>query len=309
MQIFESTGETAAHVERGCVVALGFFDGVHRAHSAVLAAAREEARSRALPFLVLTFRGDDAPKGGAPLLTTDDERAALFAAAGADAAVFAPFSALSHLSPEAFVATVLGGDLRARVAVTGENFRFGHRAAGDARLLSRLLRAVGGEAIAHPPVLHDGEPISSTRVRQALAVGDCALAAALLGRPYALTLPVVRGDGRGAGLGFPTANQRPPEGRMLPAAGVYRTRVILPGGAIAYGVTDVGTRPTVGGAEVRCETHILDASGDLYGAPLTVEFLGRLRGEERFSSLSELSEKIRKDCEEVRVWLSQNGPN
>ena len=309
MRTYKDVAEAARQNDGDSVVALGFFDGVHRAHAAVLAAARAEADRRALPLFVLTFRGDDAPKGGAPLLTSDEERLALFAAMGVDAAVLSPFSSLSHLSPEAFVTSVLLGTLSARVAVTGENFRFGYRAAGDAARLSHLMNEGGGEAIALPPVLYGGAPISSTRVRAALADGDCALAEALLGRPYALTLPVVRGEARGAGLGFPTANQRPPEGRALPLAGVYRTRVTLPSGAVAYGVTDVGTRPTVGGCEVRCETHVLDFSGDLYGAPLTVEFLARLRGEVKFSSLSELSERIRKDCEEVRVWRSQNGTN
>ncbi|MBQ2719239.1 MAG: riboflavin biosynthesis protein RibF [Clostridia bacterium] len=307
MKILKAAAPLGTLAPRGCVVALGFFDGVHRAHAAVLAAAREEALRSALPLLVFTFRAEDAPKVGTPHLSDDAQRAALFAAAGADMAVFSEFSALSHLTPEAFVDTVLVGALGTRVAVTGDGFRFGHRAAGDAACLGRLLAKHGAAAVALPPVLHGGEPISSTRVRQALERGDCAEATALLGRPYDLTLPVVRGDGRGVGLGFPTANLCPPAGRALPRFGVYVTRVGLPDGKAAFGVTDVGTRPTVAGSEVRLETHILDHTGELYGEPLTLEFLTRLRGEVKFSSLSELSERIRMDCEEVRIWLRQNG--
>ena len=215
MRTYKDVAEAARQNDGDSVVALGFFDGVHRAHAAVLAAARAEADRRALPLFVLTFRGDDAPQGGAPLLTSDEERLALFAAMGVDSAVLSPFSSLSHLSPEAFVTSVLLGTLSARVAVTGENFRFGYRAAGDAARLSHLMNEGGGEAIALPPVLYGGAPISSTRVRAALADGDCALAEALLGRPYALTLPVVRGEARGV---RPRGARSPSRGCTAPAS-------------------------------------------------------------------------------------------
>ncbi len=290
-----------------CVAALGFFDGVHRAHAAVLHAAAEEALCASLPLLVFTFASADAPKGGTPRLSDDGERAALFYEAGASLCVLSGFSAIAGLSPEDFVARLLVGTLGATVAVVGEDFRFGHRALGDAVCLARLMEAAGGRAHIVPSIRSEGEPISSTRIRRALAEGDCEAATALLGRPYSLSLPVCRGAALGTTLGIPTANQCPAPSRMLPAPGVYRTSVTLPGGAIYDGVTDVGSRPTVDGRETRIETHLLDFSGDLYGQTLTVAFHSRLRGERRFPSLSALTLQIQKDIEEVRAWRMRNG--
>ena len=290
------------------VVALGHFDGFHRGHAAVLAAAARLARERGLPLLVFTFAANDAPKTGA-LLSDDDDRAAHFAAAGADYAVFSPFSEISHLTPQAFVREVLVGELRAAAAVTGEDFRFGAGAAGDAALLASLLREVGAEAVSVPWVTADGEKISSSRIRRALDAGDCRTAAELLGRPYALSHTVLHGRHIGHTLGFPTVNGRPEPDRALPAAGVYGTAVTLPDGRRYRAVTNVGTRPTVGDGELRVETHILDFSGDLYGERITVAFLVRLRGEREFSSLSALAEQIAKDCKEIQLWNTPNGHN
>ena len=290
------------------VVALGFFDGVHTAHAAVLGAAARIARERGLPLLVYSFSSADSPKA-APLLSTDEEKLALLGEHGADLAVLAEFSEVSSLSPEAFVRDVLVGGLRAAVAVTGEDFRFGHGASGDTALLASLLGSLGGEAVAVPSVLSDGVKVSSSAVRSALAEGDPERAQALLGRPYSLTLPVLAGRHIGHTLGFPTANQSPPEGRAIPASGVYVTSVVTEGGARYLGVTDVGTRPTVGGEGVRLETHLLDFSGDLYGRPLTVSFLHRIRGERKFSSISALAEQITSDCKEARIWSTTNGSN
>ena len=289
------------------VVALGFFDGVHRAHEAVLETAAREARRRGLPLLVFTFAAADAPKGGALLLSTDAERARLFRSIGAEMGVFADFSAIASLTPEEFVSEYLIARCHAAVAVTGEDFRFGYRASGDSRRLDTLMRAAGGEAVALSPVLFRGTPISSTRIRRALEVGDCETASALLGRPYSVTYPIRHGDSRGHTLGFPTANQVPPFWRMLPARGVYRTAVTLDDGSTYVGVSNVGMRPTVDGEETRIETHILDFEGDLYAQSMTVSFLARLRGEMKFSSLEALSEQIQKDCQEVRTWILQNG--
>ena len=307
MEILSLPALTPVPAPAASVVALGFFDGVHTAHAAVLAKAAAVAAARGLPLLLFTFSAADAPKG-APLLSGDEERAALFFAAGATHVVFAPFSALADMAPEAFVAYLVD-KAHVGVAVTGENFRFGRGAVGDAPLLARLMRAHGGEAYAVPSQCFEGAPISSSRIRRALADGDCRLATALLGRPYALTMPVTHGRHLGHVLGFPTANFRPPARRALPAFGVYGTEVTLPDGRILRGVTDVGRRPTVRGEEVRVETHILDYSGDLYGSMLTVAFLGRVREERCFSSLSALTEQIKRDCEEVRAWKQQNGPS
>ncbi len=290
-----------------CVAALGFFDGMHRAHTAVLRTAAHEARRRSLPLLVFTFASCGAPKGDAPRLSTDEERAALFYEAGASLAVFADFPTLAALSPEEFVSSVLAFRLGVSLAVVGEDFRFGYRAAGEALSLRRLMEAEGGGAYIVPSILEGGEPISSTRIRSCLTTGDCEGAARLLGRLYTLALPVLHGASLGASLGFPTANQRPEKGRMLPQNGVYRTAVTLPDGRCFDGVTDVGTRPTVEGSEVRMETHILDFSGDLYGNTLRVAFASRLRGEIAFPTLDALKEQIKNDCKEVRAWRLQSG--
>lgn len=307
MEILALPARTPTEAPAACVAALGFFDGVHRAHAAVLSAAAEEARRRSLPLLVFTFASQGAPKANVPRLSDDGERAALFHGRGASLAVFADFPALASLTPEAFVTDILRARLGVVLAVVGADFRFGHRALGDAARLSRLMAAAGGEARVLPLVSEGGEPISSTRIRASLAEGDCEGAARLLGRPYSLTLPVLHGASLGVSLGFPTANQRPLPGRMLPKAGVYRTVVTLPDGRCLDGVTDVGTRPTVAGSEERCETHILDFSGDLYGKTLTVAFASRLRGEIAFPSLNALKEQIKNDCMEVRTWRLQNG--
>lgn len=296
----------AAKAPPSCVAALGFFDGVHKAHAAVLAEAARAAEERGLPLLVFTFSEKDAPKSG-PLLSSDGERAAAFSSLGASYVCFARFSELSGLSPRAFVRDVLVGALHAAFAVAGEDFRFGHRAEGGMRELSALLREAGGEAIFVPPIFAGGEKLSSTRIRALLREGDCEGAAALCGRYYSLTMRVSRGEARGHALGFPTANCLPPEGRLIPADGVYATRVTLPDGRTLTGVSDIGVRPTVAGRERRIETHILDFSGDLYGKTVTVAFCKRLREERRFSELSDLVGQIRRDCEEVRLWSIHNG--
>lgn len=306
MQAFSLQGMTPAELPPRAVVALGFFDGVHKAHAAVLAEARALADARSLPLLVYTFRADDPPKGGL-LLSSDRERAAHFSSLGARYAVFARFSEVSHLSPREFIDTVLLLKLGAAAVVVGEDFRFGYRAAGDAALLASAFREAGLECRVIRPLLDGGAPISSSRIRAMLKEGDPEGALRLLGRPYALNLPVMRGRNLGHTLGFPTANQHPEEWRAVPRFGVYVTEVTLPCGARFFGVTDVGTRPTVSGEGIRLETHLLDFSGDLYGKQLTVAFLHRLRDERRFTSLSELSAGIANDCKEAREWMLANG--
>lgn len=309
MQILSLPGLLPAELPGDTCVALGFFDGVHRGHAAVLQAAAEYAKKNRLSFLVYTFAAADAPKGDAALLSDDGERAALFSSLGAEYCVFDDFSATRTLSPERFVSDILCGLLRARIAVSGEDFRFGHRAVGDVTLLSHLLADRGGRTVTVPPVMRGGFPISSSRVRKALALGDAAEAAALLGRPYALTLPVVHGQELGRSIGFPTANQPLPEGRAIPRDGVYVTECVLPDGRALLGVSDIGMRPTVAGKARRMESHLINFSGDLYGAPLTVRFLARLRDEAAFPTLSALTEQIKKDVMEAEKWKMQNGSN
>ena len=292
---------TAAPLGVPTAVALGFFDGIHLGHRALLEATCREAAARGLSPAVVTFYDEGfSPKAGAPRLTDLSQRLDAFRAAGVAYVLLLPFSEVKDLSCDAFVADVLVRLCGARLALCGFNFRFGAGACGTHETLARLMRAAGGDGIALPPqTLPDGTLISSSAVREALLAGDVATAAALLGRPYSLTLPVVHGQALGRTLGLPTANQLPGEGLALPARGVYHTTAICDGGT--YGaVTNVGVRPTVGGTELVCESHLLDFSGDLYGSPLTLLFHRRLRGETAFATLDELKSTIESDIREEK---------
>ena len=195
---------------------------------------------------------------------------------------------------------VLVGEIGAGVVVVGENFRFGHRAAGDFRELERLMRRCGGEAYAVVVRSEDGEPpISSTRIRRLIGEGDVAGAAALLGRPYVVRGMVVVGDKRGRTIGFPTANVLPDPALAVPARGVYAGHVCV--GKDEYpACINIGVAPTFERQESRVEAHVLDFDGDLYGREIDVSFLERIREEKRFSGVEELKAQISRDAEEAR---------
>lgn len=307
MRIIGKDGRYASAPPRS-VTALGFFDGMHRGHIALFAEARRLADEAGLPFFVFSFSGEGGPKN-ACLLQSDRERRAAFFAAGADLCTLVPFPGYARMSPREFTAQVLCGRLGTVLAVAGEDFRFGAGASGDMPLLASLMAEHGGRTRAVPPVCLDGVPISSRLIRQALAEGDCARAAKMLGRPYSLCLPVLHGQARGIVLGFPTANQLPEPWRALPEDGVYRTVCRTPDGRAYDAVTDVGLRPTFGGRERRIESHLIGFSGDLYGRPMTVSFCEKLREEEKFSDAAELAARIRKDKESVLAWKRENGTN
>jgi len=301
-------GSDTAAVGTRSAVAIGNFDGVHRGHQALVAAAVARARETGGAAVVLTFdphparvlRQDGAPSA----LTTLAQKEELVAALGIDRLVALAFDArLAALTPEAFVREVLASLLGARHVVVGESFRFGHARQGDARTLEALGGRQGFDVQVVKPVLHAGRPISSSRIREALAAGDVKDAAVLLGRPYALDGRVVRGDGRGRGLGVPTANLGVEE-QMLPGRGVYAGRVLVPGGDWRPAVVNVGERPTFGGTGLVVEAHLIDFSGDLYDARVRVSFQARLRGEERFASAEALVERIHADVRAARALLA-----
>lgn len=287
------------------VVALGTFDGVHLGHRAILGTAVDRARALAIGAVACTF--DPHPMevlqpGRAPLpITTLDERLALIAASGIDGTLVIDFTpATAAIEPEAFVTEVLVSRLRAREVVVGFNHTFGRGARGNAELLGKLGERLGFRTHVVPPYSVGGAAVSSTAIRAALAAGDVGRAAGLLGRPYAIVGEVVRGAGRGRGLGFPTANVRP--GRpALVKPGVYACRVELVDGHGAYeAVVNVGVRPTFGETELAIEAHVLDFSGDLYGRRLAVSFLRRIRDERRFPSIDALRAQIGEDVEAAR---------
>ena len=299
--------------------AIGTFDGLHRGHRAVLAALLRAARRDAAPAVVLTFAPHPMavlrPQGGPPALTTGAQRVRLLGAMGLDALVELAFDRELAAVPAAdFVREYLCRRAGARRAFVGADFTFGAAAGGDADALAALGRkACSLETTVVPLVRAGGAPVSSTRIRVALHDGRPGLAARLLGRPYALEGPVVPGDRRGATLGFPTANVAIPAGVAVPAPGVYATRTAVVAMAAAPeqpaawwdGVANLGVRPTfAGGGALRLEVHLLDFTGDLYGAVVEVQFIRRLRGERRFADVATLRAQITRDIARARAVLA-----
>ena len=283
-------------------VALRNFDGVHRGHAALLAAAREGAVSlstpqRAVRPAVFTFR-----QSKAPAVTTLEERLALFEAQSMETAFVADFDAFRGQTPEAFVSYTLKG-IGAAGLVCGFNFRFGHRAAGDVALLTRLAADCGMDCRVIPPITVDGVTVSSTEIRRRLSEGDLAGVTALLGRPWSLTAEVVHGRAVGGRvLSSPTLNLPIREDRLLPPFGVYFTEVAIDG-SIYPAVTNIGVRPTFGESEILCETHLLGASGNFYGKTAEVRFLHYRRPERRFASAEELAAVIAEDIAAARRFF------
>ncbi|MBP2017658.1 riboflavin kinase/FMN adenylyltransferase [Symbiobacterium terraclitae] len=310
----------------GNIVAIGKWDGIHLAHQAILRALVNEARRvggqsvaigfHPLPMAVL--RPELAP----PMLQTLEERAEVMAALGVDVHLALPFDrAFADLTPEAFVHDVLVGQLGARQVMVGFNNTFGRGGKGTAETMRQLCAPLGIPVHVFQPVRVDGENVSSTEVRFAVAKGRMESAARLLGRPFAIRGTVVSGDQRGRQLGYPTANIRIEPGRLLPAPGVYVARVtllgeprpLLPPATVAprsgpvYGaMLNLGTRPTVGGSELRCEAHLFDFGGDLYGSEVQVDFLQYLRPERAFPGVEALVAQLRADEQAARAWLERN---
>jgi riboflavin kinase/FMN adenylyltransferase len=302
-------GGRPAELPRGAVVTVGNFDGVHRGQRAILDATVERARALGAFAALVTF--DPHPlevlaPGRAPArISSAAQRLRLLEAAGIDEVWVVPFTPeFSRLDPAEFVAAILVAGLGAREVHVGSRFAFGRGREGDLRRLEALGGAHGFAAVGHAELLQGGAPISSTRVREAVAAGEIELAAELLGRPFAVAGRVARGDRVGHRLGWPTANVAV-EGGLLPANGVYVTRSNLPAsGASLAGVTNVGVRPTRdGSAVVRVEAHLFDFERELYGEELEVAFLARLRAERKFPSLEALRAQIAADAAAAREYF------
>ncbi len=288
---------------------MGNFDGVHLGHQVVMRRAVEEARSRGMRAVAVTFdphpRAVLRPESEPKLLTVLEVREELLLGCGVDEVRVLRFDLeLSKKSPGDFVREVLVGELGAGVVVVGENFRFGYKASGDVKDLDRHMRDAGGEAYAVPTYVlgeaaGSGEAINSTRIRMLLHDGEAREAARLLGRPYSLRGVVVEGDKRGHALGFPTANVLAGAVALVPGRGVYAGHVRV--GEERYGAcTNVGVAPTFERRESRVEAYLLDYEGDLYGEVIDVTFEERLRPEMRFSGVYELKEQIARDVAEAR---------
>ena len=296
-------------LSRGCVAALGNFDGVHRGHRAVIETACAFAKSLDAPCAAAVFaphpRQVFAPDAPPFLLMSDSQRVRALKAAGAEAVFHIPFSRdMAAMTPEVFVRDVLADGLGLKGVVTGADFCFGKDRAGDAEALKTLGERYGvAVKIADAVNLEDASgKISSTNVRSALREGDVKTAAALLDRPFAIEGEVSQGDQRGRLLGFPTANIALGE-YLRPKFGVYAVRAHLPSGRTVPGVANLGSRPTVNGTEARLEAHLFDFSGDLYGQVLEVELIDFIRPEQKFDGLDALKAQIAADSATAREIL------
>lgn len=314
-----------------CVVTIGVFDGVHRGHQELISRAVKAGRARGVPVVLMTF--DPHPMevvfpGSHPAqLTTLTRRAELVEELGVDVFLVIPFTAdFMKLTPERYIHELLVERLHVVDVVVGDNFTFGKKAAGNVELLSKAGERFGFAVDSLALVSEQTEPLraeslrgetvtfSSTYIRSCVDAGDMVAAAEALGRPHRVEGVVVRGDGRGRGLGFPTANVAPPMYSAIPADGVYAAWfTVLGHGPVVGTVTpgeryqaavSVGTNPTFSGRTRTVEAFVLDTTADLYGQHVAVDFVARLRGQQRFDSVTDLVTAMGADTDRARTILS-----
>jgi riboflavin kinase/FMN adenylyltransferase len=285
------------------VVAIGNFDGVHRGHAALIAETRQQATAAGVPAVALTFDPHPLqllrPAQFQPVLTALPDRTELLRAKGADVVlVLRTTPALLHLTATEFFDQVIRDRLRARALVEGVNFGFGRDRGGNVETLGQLCLQAGIGFTVVAPVLHEGRPVSSSRVRDALLRGDVREATVLLGRPYRLRGRVGTGQKRGRQLGFPTANLEQ-IGNLTPGDGVYAVRVSWEGNAWP-GAANLGPNPTFQEGTRKVEVHLIGFQGELVGRELAVDFVERLRDTRAFAGPQELVEQLRRDVEQAR---------
>lgn len=294
--------------KQGGVMTIGNFDGVHIGHQQLLANVIAKARELRAPSLVMTFEphpfeffaGDNLT---IPRITRMREKFCALADCGVDNVIIIPFNQkLANISASDFSTQIIGATLQPRHLVIGDDFRFGHQRQGDFALLQETGARSGFSVEATPTVLVDGERVSSTRVRQALASGDHALVKRLLGHPYTMLGRIRRGDQRGRQFGFPTANIYLHR-RLTPVRGVYTVYVHGVGDHPWPGVANIGTRPTIDGTRTLLEVHLLDFDQEIYGRYVKVEFCEKLREEVRYPSVELLKEQIARDVLAARTYF------
>ena len=291
----------------GCAVTIGTYDGIHLGHQALLARTRDCATRLGTAAVLLTFEPTPreylAPGDPPARLTSLRERWRILEPLGLDYLWLLRFGeALRNLCAEDF-AQLLARELAPAVVVVGHDFRFARRGEATAPILVEAGRRLGFEVDVLPAITLDGERISSSGVRAALAGGDFERARRWLGRPWSMRGRVQPGRRLGAQLGFPTANV-PLERRRAPVAGIFAVQVHGVAGAARAGVASLGTRPTIGGTEALLEAHVFDFAGDLYGREIEVEFVARLRDEERFATLDALTAQMHRDAADARRILN-----
>ncbi len=304
MRILRGDPESWDPPEAGSAVAIGVFDGVHRGHRAVIAALDGAGDATRVALTFGTHPAQVLSEQGAPVqLGTLKERIALLGEAGVDVVAILDFDdRMVAMPPEEFVDRVLLDGLDARLVAVGEDFRFGHDAAGSAATLVAAGEAKGFEVAVIPILVDGGEEVRSTAIREAIASADLERATRLLGRPYRITGMVVPGEGRGRTVGVPTANVSFPAGLATPPRGVYAVYAEIDGVRLPA-VANLGVRPTFGGSAEVLEVHILDADLDLTGREIGVLFVERLRDEQRFDGVDALVAQIRIDIERARDLL------
>ena len=294
-------------LDRDTLLTVGVFDGVHLGHKHLISQLVGKAEQENLLSAVVTFRQHPQqvlnPDTVLPFLTDPEERERLLRSEGVDIIVPLAFTAeTSRLSARDFVG-LLRRSLRMCGMVIGPDFALGKKREGDADALCALGREMGFSVTVVPPVVIDGEVISSTAIRQALSTGDIHKVKRLSGRNFSLRGKVVAGTGRGVTLGFPTANLDVGPEQALPADGVYAGWTDIDGGTFPS-VTNIGTSPTFGDKQRRVEVYIMDYQGDAYGREIRVEFVERLRGEKKFDKVEELKKQIAEDVKKAATLLS-----
>lgn len=291
-----------------CVVTIGVFDGVHKGHQQIIGRAVRRARETEVPTVVVTFDPHPSevvrPGWHQPILTSPKRKAELLAGLGVDVVCVQPFTPdFSRLAPEDFVHQMLVEHLHASAVVVGENFRFGHKAAGDVARLRELGNRFGFATEGVSLVRADDTAYSSTYIRSCIDAGDVVCAAKALGREHRVEGVVVRGDQRGRQLGYPTANLHMAPSTAIPADGVYAGRLVLSDGPQLAAIS-IGTNPTFEGRERRVEAFALDFERDLYGEQVAVDFTDRLRGMVRFDTAEELTRQMAADVTATRNRLA-----
>jgi riboflavin kinase/FMN adenylyltransferase len=307
MKVFSSLDAAAGSKElEGAAVCLGNFDGVHLGHRALIDEAKRHGKAAALTFAPhpgKVLQPELAPR----LITLLPRKLELLEQAGLQCAIVQPFSLeYARTTAPAFEAALLEG-LKAGTLVVGYDFTYGSKRSGSTQTLEAACTRAGAKLRVVSAVTVDGVVVSSSKVREYVLEGRVAAAQRLLGRYFDLEGTVVPGAGRGRTIGFPTANIDT-QNELRPGAGVYAVRVSVKGSAGIErhgGAANIGVKPTFGGGEVTIEAHLFDFQGDLYGKKLTVEFIDRLRGEQRFASVSELSGQIARDIEAARTALAR----
>ena len=290
-----------------CVVTVGVFDGVHRGHQEMIQHALQRARQAMLPLVLITFDPHPSevvrPGSHPPVLTPVRRKADLVEWLGVDAFLVLPFTTeLSRMPPDEFVHVVLVERLHAAAVVVGENFRFGYKASGDLELLRTLGTRFGFSTEGVGLLRDDDVTLSSTFVRSSIDAGDVSEAEQALGRPHRIDGIVVRGEGRGRQLGYPTANVHSDRHIAIPADGIYAGWAVLRNKRLPAAIS-VGTNPTFEGRQRTVEAFILDFDEDIYGVELGVEFVERLRGMEKFDSVDDLIVQMGLDVENTRERL------